>query len=148
MITTEINNQTKYKISRKKLQDVLDLARKQLKIKAEQSLSLAFVSPAQIKKLNKAYRKKDKVTDVLSFAVSVPRSTCSVHGDVCCSDFLGEIIICPAQAKKQAKEFGQSFDKEITKLFLHGYLHLIGYDHVKKQDAVIMEGLEKKILCV
>jgi len=57
-----------------------------------------------------------------------------------------EIIICPAQAKKQAKEFKQSYQKEIIKLVLHGYLHVIGFDHEKEVEAREMEKLERRVL--
>ncbi|MFH0987746.1 MAG: rRNA maturation RNase YbeY [Parcubacteria group bacterium] len=151
MVNLEINNQTKFKIPAKTLTPVLDLARKKLKIKTEsasaragrdkQSVSLAFVSPLQIKKLNKKYRHKDKVTDVLSFGID------SADYPLPPTDYsLGEIIICPAQAKKQAKEFKNTFKKEIQKLILHGYLHLLGFDHEIDKDAEVMEGIEKDIL--
>ncbi|MFH0779478.1 MAG: rRNA maturation RNase YbeY [Parcubacteria group bacterium] len=132
MVKLETNNQTKFRISEKPLLNILNKARKFLKIKKIQYISLAFVPPATIKKLNKAYRRKDRVTDVLSF---------EEKGIV----ELGEIIICPAQAKKQSAAFGNSFEKEIVRLLLHGYLHLLGYDHVNLQDAKKMEKIEREI---
>lgn len=119
---------------------ILNKAQKILKINKTQSVSLAFVPPATIKRLNKAYRKKDKVTDVLSFEEGQGTS------DKRQVTFIGEIIICPERAKKQAAEFGNTFEKEIVKLLLHGYLHLLGYDHVKLKNAKVMEGIEKILL--
>lgn len=137
MIDLEINNQTKARIPRKKLEDILILVNKKLKIKKKNKVSLAFVSPFQIKKLNKQYRKKDQVTDVLSFEeLDFPDPEGS----------MGEIIICSARAISQAKEFKHSFAKEVVRLTLHGYLHLLGYDHIKNSEAEIMEGLEEKIM--
>lgn len=134
MIVLEINNQTDFRVSGKKIISLLELAQKKIKQKGNKNVSLAFVSGSQIKKLNRTYRHKDKVTDVLSF-----------EDDRTTPD-LGEIIICGTRAESQAKEFKHSFEKEVFRLSLHGYLHLSGYDHVKNDEAVIMEALEEKIL--
>lgn len=136
MLGIEINNQTKFRVARSSMTRILKGAQKELKITRMQLVSLAFVPPNRIKQLNKLYRRKDSVTDVLSFT-NAP----TIKGEA-----IGEIIICPAQAKKQAKAFGQSFQKEVNRLVLHGYLHLLGYDHIKKAEAKIMESVEKKIL--
>jgi len=137
MIELEINNQTQTRIPRQKLVELLKFINKKLKIKKKNKLSLAFVSPLKIKKLNKQYRKKDEVTDVLSFEENdFPDPESSI----------GEIIICSSRAQKQAKEFKHSFAREVVRLTLHGYLHLLGYDHIKNKEAEIMEELEEKIM--
>jgi len=133
MVTIEFNNRTKYKFPKTAVYCVFKKANKFLRVKKKQILSLAFVDEAEIKKLNKRYRGKNKITDVLSFEARE-------------KDCLGEIIICPAQAKKQAKEFKQSYQKEIVKLALHGYLHIMGYDHEKEVEAGEMEKLERRVL--
>jgi len=134
MIVLEINNQTDFRISSKKIVSLLELAQKKIKQAGNKNISLAVVSAPQIKKLNKIYRHKDQVTDVLSF-----------EDDQKTAD-LGEIIICGKRAESQAKEFKHSFEKEVLRLALHGYLHLSGYDHVKEKEAAIMETLEEMIL--
>ena len=138
MILLEVNNQTRFRVPQKRILAVLQLAQEKLRLKKTHRLSFAYVSPARMKKLNAQYRKKNKVTDVLSFAeegkVIGPESV------------LGEIIICPVRAQKQAKEFKQSFEREILKLTLHGYLHLLGYDHETDEEAQEMERWENKIL--
>jgi len=63
-------------------------------------------------------------------------------------EYLGDILICGSVAKKQAKQLKHSFEKEVNRLALHGFLHLLGFDHVKTADAVKMEALEEKILCL
>lgn len=138
MINLDINNKTKFRIPRKKLEGVVNLAQKMIKKKDHQLVSLAFVSPSVIKKLNKAYRKKDSVTDVLSFE--------NIDKPLMSGESFGEIIICPQRAQVQAKEYEHSFEKELVRLTLHGFLHLNSYDHIKKKDAVIMEYLEDKIM--
>lgn len=91
--------------------------------------NLIFCDNKKIRELNKHYRKKNKATDVLSFPFD----------DI---DLLGEIYISLEMAKKQAKEFKVSLKEEIVRLFVHGLLHLIGYDHNKKNDKELMQMLE------
>ena len=99
-----------------------------------QTLSLAFIDKAEIKKLNKKFRKKNKPTDVLSFNLDE-------------KDYLGEIVICPKVVKENAKRYKVSAKKEILKVFIHGILHLCGYDHEKsKKDAERMENKQEKYL--
>ena len=106
---------------------------KVLRFKKPLTISIAFVSPSQMKKLNNTWRGKDKITDVLSF------------GNVKKGDD-GEIILSYEQAKRQAKEMGHSVQDEIVFLLVHGVLHLFGYDHMKPADAKKMFPLQTKIL--
>ncbi|MFI5205911.1 MAG: rRNA maturation RNase YbeY [Candidatus Paceibacterales bacterium] len=98
------------------------------------NVSIAFVMPAEIHKLNKTYRKKDKPTDVLSFEKV--------------SDFKDEaveVIICPAIVREKAKDSKLSLKKELAKILIHGVLHTLGYDHERSEkEAKVMEALEKK----
>jgi probable rRNA maturation factor len=104
--------------------------------------SICFLTDAEMKRLNSAYRKKPKTTDVLSFP-SEQRSrparlssrTKSLHGT-----FLGDIAISPTVARRNAKSFGRTFEQEICVLILHGFLHLLGYDH--ETDHGEMERVE------
>lgn len=136
MLNIEINNQTKTHVCRRRLTRFLSSAAKQLKQKQPQTLSFAIVGETAIRKLNKLHRRQDKVTDVLSF---------EENDFVDPENVLGEIIICLPRAKKQAKEFRHSLIKEVHRLALHGYMHLLGYDHIKAKEAEKMEALEKNI---
>jgi len=136
MVKLEINNKTKSKFSKKQVENILTMVCP--KSKSEQLVSVALVSAQTIRQLNKKYRKKDQVTDVLAFAQ--PKDFDQVEEPI------GEVIICSVRAKKQANEHHHSFQKEINKLALHGYLHLIGYDHKRAKQAEQMEKLEKIIL--
>jgi probable rRNA maturation factor len=138
MIILETNNQTKFRIPRKKLTAVLNFAQKTLKFRGRQLISFAFVSETVIKKNNKIYRGKDKITDVLSFG--------SALQTVMPGEPVGEILICPKRAKKQSIELGHGFEREIATLGLHGYLHVMGFDHEIDADAEKMEKLERRIL--
>jgi cytidine deaminase len=103
---------------------------------------LSLVSPSEIHKLNLSYRKIDAPTDVLTFAYR--EADFNPNDPV--TD-LGSILICPAIAKKQAKGFHHPFEREMAFLFIHGLLHIFGYDHhAGKKDADIMFALQNKIL--
>lgn len=99
-----------------------------LKIRRILAVSLAFVSPAAIRQVNRRYRNKDKVTDVLSF------------------EDLNELMICYAKAKSQALEHHHSVKRELSVLFVHGLLHLLGYEDETDRGAVKMEKLVDLIL--
>jgi len=95
-------------------------------------VSIALISPARIRQLNKMYRKHDTVTDVLSFG---EEDDCGC--DCGCSDgvvFLGELAICLQQVKKDAKEARVSLEWELAWVVVHGVLHLFGYDHETGPD--------------
>jgi probable rRNA maturation factor len=98
-------------------------------VSAGQSAVVVLCSDYLIRKLNRQYRKKDKATDVLSFRL----------GD---DDLLGEIYISPQRAKVQARRYGVAYEEELKRLLIHGLLHLMGYDHIKRTDRVIMEDKE------
>ena len=92
---------------------------KDLKIKKQ--ISVILVGDKKIRELNRQYRKKDKVTDVLSF------------GDWKNPTFLGEIVISLPQIKRQAKEYGVKINQELARILIHGILHLVGLDHEKSR---------------
>ncbi|MBI5077239.1 rRNA maturation RNase YbeY [Candidatus Falkowbacteria bacterium] len=128
----EINNQTDYSIPKEKIDALLRLAGRVLKIRKKQRISVAFVPSARIREMNRIYRKKNKITDVLSFALSPSES---------------EIIICPSAAKAQAKKQPGGFQQEILALVLHGFLHINGFEHEKSKIAARkMEKIEEDII--
>ena len=114
------------------------------------SVSVNFVGEEEIKRLNKQFRDVDRVTDVLSFPNLEKKADESLKNfesekvdDVL---FLGDIVICKKKAKAQAKEFGHSEKREICFLALHGLLHLLGFDHIGKDDEKKMNAVAEKIL--
>lgn len=116
------------------------------------NVSINFVSAEEIRSLNKRFREIDKSTDVLSFPnlnklhsqkLKEFEEEKNVDDGLL---FLGDIVICKEVAKKQAKEFGHSVKREVCFLALHGLLHLLGYDHIEKEDEVLMQSTANKIL--
>ena len=103
--------------------------------------NIIIVDNETIRNINNEYRGKDAVTDVISFALEDDKSFID-------NDFrvLGDIYICLDRAKEQAIEYGHGFKREICFLSVHGLLHLLGYDHMTKEDEKEMFGLQELIL--
>ena len=108
---------------------------------------LNLVSLEQIHQINKEYRKIDRPTDVISFAFED-----HVEGEktiILTKDLprdLGEIFICVDRCTEQAKEYQHSIEREMSFLFTHGLLHLLGYDHMKKEDEEVMFKIQDEIM--
>lgn len=116
------------------------------------SVSINFVSDEEIQRLNREFRNIDKVTDVLSFPNlnKTPNEKLKKFRKLADFDtnllFLGDIVISKKVAKKQAREYEHSLKREVCFLALHGFLHLLGFDHIKEEDEKIMTKLQSKIL--
>ncbi len=106
---------------------------KELGVKERLQVSIAFVDKKTMKKLNKAYRGKDKITDVLSFALDE-------------EGVLGELILSYEQAALQAKDMKHSTRNELIFLIVHGMLHLFGHDHMRPAEAKRMFAHQTAIL--
>ena len=115
-------------------------------------VSINFVSDEEIQRLNREFRNIDKVTDVLSFPDlnKTPNEKLKKFRKLADFDtnllFLVYIVISKNVAKKQAREYGHSLKREVCFLALHGFLHLLGFDHIKEEDEKIMTKLQSKIL--
>ncbi|SFJ35033.1 MULTISPECIES: rRNA maturation RNase YbeY [unclassified Bacillus (in: firmicutes)] len=109
-------------------------------------LSVTFVSNERIQEINREYRDKDQPTDVISFAMEdIGEGEMEIVG-VEMPRMLGDIIISIPRAKEQAEEYGHSFDRELGFLAVHGFLHLLGYDHMTEEEEKVMFGKQKEIL--
>ena len=102
-------------------------------------LSLLIANDKIIKEINKEYRNKDSATDVISFAYNETENVGPMN-------VMGDIIISIERVKEQAKEYGHSKEREFYYVLCHGILHLLGYDHIEKEDKKIMREREEKIL--
>lgn len=122
---------------------LLTFAKEQENIEEEAELTVTFVDKDEIQEINKMYRDKDKVTDVISFALEEDEP--EITG-IEMPRVLGDIIICTDVAQEQADSYGHSFERELGFLALHGFLHLLGYDHMNEQDEKQMFGRQDQIL--
>lgn len=112
---------------------------------------VSFVSPERIQEINRDFRNKDAVTDVISFALNdddedIVSTLLLEKEDEHFVSSLGDIIICTDRAAQQAEEYAHSFERELGFLALHGFLHLNGYDHQTSEEEAEMFGLQQEIL--
>ncbi|MEO8758685.1 MAG: rRNA maturation RNase YbeY [Devosia sp.] len=114
------------------------LEQSKAKITGATELSIVLTDDAEQRVLNRDWRGIDKSTNVLSFPQIAP------FGPV--SGLLGDIILARETLVREADEQGASFDDHFTHLVVHGFLHLLGYDHMDDDEALVMEGLETQIL--
>ena len=116
-----------------------------LGVKEDYEVDVSLVDEETIQRINRDYRGKDAVTDVISFAFLDDESEVGqIKGEV--TRLLGEIFICVPRALQQAAEIGNTPSRELRFLFCHGLLHLLGYDHMTKEDEEIMFPLQERIL--
>ena len=108
------------------------------KVTGAAEVSIVLTDDAEQRELNRQWRGIDKPTNVLSFPQIAP------FGPV--SGLVGDIILARETLEREAAEMGVSFDDHFTHLLVHGFLHLLGYDHIQDDEALVMEGLETKIL--
>lgn len=134
MIRLFIFKETTVRLPQKRLNKLFEKIMKE-EADSENSgrINLVFTTDSKIKKLNKAYRNIDKSTDVLSF---------NIDNSLRSQTVFGEIYISVPTAKKQAKESEINLNEELLRLSCHGLLHLLGYDHLKRNDQIKMEARE------
>ena len=127
-------------------EELLKKTLKHLSLDFDPYLSVAIVDNDYIHDINRTYRHKDAPTDVISFAFldDNPERDNLFHSKKMV--VLGEIYISKDKAKEQAMEYGHSLEREMKFLFVHGLLHLLGYDHMKKEDEKVMFRLQDEIL--
>jgi len=131
-----INRQRSKPINARQLRELGERALRTIG-SSKQTATVVFVGDAAIRKLNKQFRGKDQVTDVLSFPNEAERFEAENQSQ------LGEVVIAVERAATQAKQNGLTFSNEVEQLILHGLLHLCGYDH--ETDDGEMNRLELKL---
>ena len=111
-------------------------------------ITITLTNPETIKEINKEYRNIDRATDVLSFPMfekdELEQKIASKNFEH--EDVLGDIVISIEKVEEQAKEYGHSFERELSYMIVHGFYHLMGYDHIKEEDKKKMRPKEEKIL--
>ena len=152
MLTVEVINEQQTEIT----QDIVDIIEKCLQATAvaeevSGEVVVTLVDDERIHQLNREYRNVDRPTDVLSFAMNeAGEGETEIFIDE--EEFeqfpnmLGDIVISVPRTKAQAEEYGHSFEREIGFLSVHGFLHLLGYDHGTAEEEAEMFGLQEKVL--
>ncbi|GEL03874.1 rRNA maturation RNase YbeY [Rummeliibacillus sp. G93] len=128
------------------VEKLLQHAAKILAIEDEAELSVTFVTNEAIHEINRTYRQKDAPTDVISFALEeIGEGETPIIAEGM-PRVLGDIIISTDRTIEQAEEYGHSFERELGFLAVHGFLHLLGYDHMNPEDERVMFGKQDEIL--
>ena len=111
------------------------------------TISIIFTTPIDIQAYNKEYRNIDRATDVLSFPMFEKDEVEKLQKEKSIvPEVLGDIIINLSQVKMQADEYGHSFERELAYMLVHGFYHLMGYDHIEEEDKKEMRTKEENIL--
>lgn len=115
-------------------------------------VSITLTTPEEIREINNQFRKIDKETDVLSFPIfekkdlDMLRKNGEIVDEDMPQDVLGDIIISMKKVEEQAKEYGHSVERELAYMIVHGFYHLMGYDHMNEEDKKVMREKEEKVL--
>ena len=139
----EINNLTTNFVNEEFLRKTVEKVLSGEKREDNGELSIALVGEGRMRDINKSYRGKNRVTDVLSFSgKKTSKEKFVLPAEV--APGLGEIVICLREVKKNAKKFKVAFNEELIKVLIHGLLHLLGYDHEEDENrAAIMREKEQ-----
>ena len=111
-------------------------------------IEITLTTPKHIQEINKKFRNIDKATDVLSFPMFEKEELEEKleKNEFQNENVLGDIVISIEKVKEQAKEYGHSFERELSYMLVHGFYHLMGYDHIQEEDKKKMREKEKNIL--
>lgn len=148
MIVTLENNQEKVSIPEALEADLTKAMNVVAELEAlspQTEVDITLVDDAAIHELNRTYRGIDRPTDVLSFALDEGEEEPEVDDDEI-EHLLGDVIISAPTAVRQGEEYGHGLEREMTYLAVHGMLHLLGYDHMKEKDKLIMRKREEEVL--
>ncbi len=111
-------------------------------------LSVTLTNPENIRTINKNFRNIDKETDVLSFPMFEKDDIEKIKNNdkPIVNDVIGDIVISIPRISEQAKEYGHSFERELSYMIVHGFYHIMGYDHMNENDKIAMREKEEKVL--
>jgi probable rRNA maturation factor len=138
-MTVELVNRSGALVPESQMHTLLNFGIDYMELNPECEISLTFVDPQEMEELHIKWMDEPGPTDVLSFPMDMPER----KGDIVT---LGDIVIAPAVAAKQALEAGHSTEHEIYILATHGLLHILGYDHADPDEEKVMFALQEKIV--
>ncbi|MEY4657697.1 MAG: hypothetical protein RLZZ545_795 [Actinomycetota bacterium] len=138
-MTVEITNRSGALVPESQMVSLLDFGIEYMELNPQCDISLTFVNPQEMEELHIKWMDEPGPTDVLSFPMDMPESKDDVVT-------LGDIVIAPAVAERQALAAGHSTEQEIFILATHGLLHILGYDHADPDEEKVMFALQEKIV--
>ena len=139
MFSLQIVEKPSFDISQKLLDDIAQTISDTIDLPQNWVVNLVFLDPSSIQNLNKNYRGKDSVTDVLSFHYH------DNYSDLWEEDLAWEIVFCEEKIISQWQEYGLWTEKEFYKLVIHSVIHLLWYDHETDEEYAVMQGLEEQV---
>lgn len=107
-------------------------------------LSVILTNPENIRQINNEYRNIDKPTDVLSFPMFEKNELENINFEN--EEVLGDVIVSIERVEEQAKEYGHTFERELAYMIVHGFYHLMGFDHMVEEDKCVMRAKEENVL--
>lgn len=107
-------------------------------------ISVILTNPDEIQRLNREYRKVNKTTDVLSFPMYEREEIPSLNKEI--EEPIGDVVISVQKVKEQAEEYNHSFERELAYMLVHGFYHIMGYDHIEENEKKEMREKEENIL--
>ncbi|MFZ9750849.1 MAG: rRNA maturation RNase YbeY [Candidatus Nanopelagicales bacterium] len=143
-MTVEVLNETNSEVDLQSISQLATFAMSRMKIHPQADLSIIFVDEDSIAELNKRWMDETGPTDVLSFPMDELRP--GDDSEVSADSLLGDIVICPQVAATQAVSAGKPVAEEIQLLLVHGFLHLLGFDHAEPAEHQRMFALQDQIL--
>lgn len=143
-MSIEINNETEFAIDHARVLRLAEHALDRMRIHPAAELAIQFVDEEPMTELHVQWMDEPGPTDVLSFPMDELRP--GAEGEITPPGLLGDIVVCPAVAEKQAVAAGHELINEVLLLVTHGVLHLLGYDHAEPDEEREMFGLQKEIL--
>ncbi|MBM3742784.1 MAG: rRNA maturation RNase YbeY [Actinobacteria bacterium] len=138
----DLTNLTNFNVDTSRLEALAEFCISQFGIHPDSELSISLVDEEEMSSLHMQWLNESGPTDVLSFPIDEIKPNSSTDGP----GLLGDIVLCPNYAKKQAKDIGHSLQDELEILFVHGVLHLLGFDHRENAEKTAMFSRQDKIL--
>lgn len=142
IITDGIEEKIEYK---EIIKEVLDKCFKEEELGKHITITVTLTNPENIRNINKKYRQIDNPTDVLSFPMYEKEEISEVKQQKY-EAILGDIVISIPKVEEQAEEYGHSFKRELSYMVVHGFYHLMGFDHMKEEEKAEMREKEENIL--
>ena len=143
-MSIELNNESGVDVPLEGLHDLVRFAFDQLRVNPEADVAIVAVDEAAMEQLHIQWMDESGPTDVLSFPMDELRPP--KPGEEPAMGVLGDIVLCPTVAAKQAEVAGHSVEAELQLLTVHGLLHLLGYDHAEPDEEKEMFGLQDSLL--
>lgn len=146
MVSVTVSGTLPSGVSKRSITDLVNEAYAVAKARGAAAFAVSVVGDRKIRSLNRQYRDRDAVTDVLSFGYDEGEGEYDVNEDGELVRQLGDLVICLPQVKRQAKRIGRTVRAEFALMVVHGTLHLLGYDHETMTQERRMFGLQHEVL--